>query len=255
MYSIKEQLPKLVLENMHLIKSFSSTTYKESFESLFKTYRPVLAHLEELYLNAADKEAFINEIAGDFVAQVKQQYDERAKKSNKESLTLDYNMIMASFAIPCILEYRGESTDALADALVAEWNASFTKYKIHKGKFADIDGSFKRKLCFITTAVCDSLGKADDCYELTLLRSFRDTYMMHTETGDQLVKDYYRRAPVLVMRMNLIRDSRHVYDEINETYIKPCISLIEEKRYEECQDKYVEMVESLTDRFIGGQHE
>ena len=32
--------------------------------------------------------------------------------------------------------------------------------------------------CFVTTAVCDSFGKSDDCYELTAFRAFRDNWLV-----------------------------------------------------------------------------
>lgn len=255
MDSIKEQLPQLILQNMHLIKDFHSNTYKDAFDALFRTYRPVFAHLEEVYLNTEDKEAFIQEIAEDFVHKVKQQYDEKMTKRNKDTLILDYNMLMTSFAVPCILEYRGDSTEHLADAMIHIWNQTFKRYKIQKGRFADIDGSFKRKLCYITTAVCDSLGKADDCYELNTLRGFRDNYMMHSKMGRILVKEYYETAPVLVMRMNSVKESKFIYQDIYEQFIQPCITYIEDKKYGECQSKYSEMVQTLKERYIGGTHE
>lgn len=255
MDTIKEQLPQIMLQNMPLIKEFKSNAYKDAFDDLFRTYRPVFDHLEEVYLNAEDKGRCVKEIAEDFVEKAKRQYDERKTKTNKSTLTLDYNMLMASFVIPCILEYRGESTEALADALILAWNNTFTAYKIQKGRFSDIDGSFKRKLCYITTAVCDSLGKEDDCYELNMLRGFRDNYMMHSQEGIALVREYYEMAPLLVMRMNSIKDSGAIYQGIYDQFIQPCIAYIEERRYRQCQDKYREMVQTLRNRYIGGAHE
>ena len=32
--------------------------------------------------------------------------------------------------------------------------------------------------CFLTTATVKYMGKPDDCYELTVLRDFRDKYML-----------------------------------------------------------------------------
>jgi hypothetical protein len=45
--------------------------------------------------------------------------------------------------------------------------------------------------CFITTAVCDFLSEPDDCYELTLFRSFRDNWLSFQPDGKQLVEQYY----------------------------------------------------------------
>ena len=41
-----------------------------------------------------------------------------------------------------------------------------------------------KKGCFITSAVCESFGKPDDCYELTMFRSFRDNYLAKEQDGE-----------------------------------------------------------------------
>lgn len=255
MDSVKEQLPKLITENMHLIHNFKADLYKKSFDELFQANRALFTQIDALYMNQnsdVEKEQFVKEIAKDFVSKVKVYFEANVKKSKQDTSILDYNMVMSSFVIPCIMEYRAESTEALTDALLTEWNAAFTKYRIQKGTFADIDGAFKRKLCYITTAVCDNLQKADDCYELTTLRAFRDNYMMHSENGKGLVKEYYETAPALVMRMNQFKESRQIYQEIYNRYIKPCISYIEQNQYEKCEKMYINMVHTLEQQYIGG---
>ncbi|MEM1221913.1 MAG: CFI-box-CTERM domain-containing protein [Verrucomicrobiota bacterium] len=52
--------------------------------------------------------------------------------------------------------------------------------------------------CFITTACCDRIGLPDDCWEMETLRRYRDTYLLNSEHGAQLVKDYYALSPVLL---------------------------------------------------------
>ncbi|GHU54664.1 hypothetical protein FACS1894132_09650 [Clostridia bacterium] len=56
--------------------------------------------------------------------------------------------------------------------------------------------------CYITTAVCTSLEKPDDCYELTLLRNFRDTFLKNQPDGETLIKPYYEDAPRIVDKIN-----------------------------------------------------
>lgn len=252
MDSIKEKLPKMLLENMQLIKEFRADTYKDAFQNLYENYRPLFQQIEELYITAEDKETLIADIAEDFVRKVKTYFEASTGKRKKDSVILDYNMVMSSFVIPCILEFRGESSVILADGLLSAWNHTFVKYKLQKGTFADIDGSFKRKLCFITTAVCDSLGKPDDCYELTILRAFRDNYMMHEASGKELVMQYYDMAPDIVMRINQHKAAEMIYDNIYKQYISPCISFIEQNKYEKCEEIYTEMVYSLRNQYMGG---
>ena len=52
--------------------------------------------------------------------------------------------------------------------------------------------------CFLTTAVVERRGEADDGPTLTALRGFRDGYMMETAQRRALVEDYYRTAPAVV---------------------------------------------------------
>ena len=52
--------------------------------------------------------------------------------------------------------------------------------------------------CFLTTAVTERRGEPDDGPTLTLLRGFRDGYMVRTRERRALVEEYYAIAPKLV---------------------------------------------------------
>lgn len=52
--------------------------------------------------------------------------------------------------------------------------------------------------CFLTTAVVERRGEADDGPTLTALREFRDRYMMTSPERMMMVAQYYRRAPAIV---------------------------------------------------------
>lgn len=102
-------------------------------------------------------------------------------------------------------------------------------------------GSF----CFITTAVCDYLGRPDDCYELNTLRDYRDNWLRHQPDGAELIVEYYNSAPLLV---SLLYQSPH-YSEYCQLlwtdYLKPCLALIQKGKFEECKDLYKQMVHHL----------
>lgn len=55
--------------------------------------------------------------------------------------------------------------------------------------------------CFITTATCGVVGLADDCFELTQLRKFRDNILVHMENGKAEISEYYEIAPGLVAQL------------------------------------------------------
>ena len=103
--------------------------------------------------------------------------------------------------------------------------------------------------CFITTAVCDSFNKADDCYELTAFRKFRDEWLINQADGRSLIDEYYRIAPAIVEKINKLTDAAQIYKNIWTNYLKPCLKLIESGENSACKAKYVEMVRYLQKRF------
>ncbi len=99
--------------------------------------------------------------------------------------------------------------------------------------------------CFITTAVCDFYGKADDCYELMTLREFRDNWLAKQSDGMHLIQEYYLNAPGLVEAMKTSRRYEHYCMILMNDYINPCVSLINQERYEECKKTYISGIDYL----------
>ena len=104
--------------------------------------------------------------------------------------------------------------------------------------------------CYITTAVCDSFHKADNCYELTMFRQFRDHYLMECEDGKELIKEYYVTAPQIVDIINQKEDKDQIYLGIWKQYLNPCLGMLETKDYENCKDTYVAMVKALEKKYL-----
>jgi len=109
----------------------------------------------------------------------------------------------------------------------------------------------KKKWCFITTAVCEYFGKPDNCWELTLLRHFRDHYMRSTVTGRALVEQYYDIAPEIVRALNESEQRDLIYSMLWQHYIRPCLQLIVDEKPEACQRLYQDMVEMLVNNLNG----
>ena len=107
----------------------------------------------------------------------------------------------------------------------------------------------QKKWCFITTAVCQMLGKPDDCYELTMFRHFRDTWLIGQPDGETLISEYYAIAPGIVKRIDDSGYSQQVYRNIWESYLNPCLHYLENGQYNDCKNLYVEMVTKLKKRF------
>jgi serine/threonine protein kinase len=104
-------------------------------------------------------------------------------------------------------------------------------------------------LCFITTAVCGYFNKPDDCYELTLLREYRDSWLAQQPDGKALIKEYYETAPKIVRAMDDDSQYGSIYTMLYEFYIEPCIKHIENHEYAECKTKYINMVNFLKELY------
>ncbi len=105
-------------------------------------------------------------------------------------------------------------------------------------------------LCFITTAVCDSFGKADDCYELTAFRNFRDKWLVNQADGKNLIAEYYNIAPKIVEKINSLANSAEVYKNIWNDYLSKCLNFIESGENSKCKKIYVDMVNTLKEKFL-----
>ena len=124
------------------------------------------------------------------------------------------------------------------------YSSSYSSSSAHSSSSRRSSGN-SGSFCFITTAVCDYFGKLDDCKELTILRNYRDTWLRNQPDGQEVIAEYYNKAPLLV---SLLKASEHYEDycELLWTrYIQPCLRLIENGAYEECKKLYHKMVDFL----------
>ena len=104
--------------------------------------------------------------------------------------------------------------------------------------------------CFVTTAVCGSFGKPDNCYELETFRSFRDNWLKKQSDGTALIDEYYDVAPRIVAVIDKLNNEKAIYTNIWETYLRPCLKMIEAKDYQGCKETYVAMVNALKKEYI-----
>lgn len=103
--------------------------------------------------------------------------------------------------------------------------------------------------CFLTTAACEYFGKPDDCYELTVLREFRDTWLANQADGPRLIESYYQCAPKMVERMKKSEDYSLCCLTLMNKYINPCINLINSHREAKCKELYIEMVNYMNNKY------
>lgn len=103
--------------------------------------------------------------------------------------------------------------------------------------------------CYITTAVCHSLGMDDDCAELQALRAYRDEILLRSDDGRKDVARYYATAPAIVARINATPDAGSVYSELYRADIVPALQAIADSDHAKANAIYRAMFERLQARY------
>ncbi len=240
-------------DNDTFMRQFDRHHYADAFDQFFKKHTPLFDLIEEAFKQENDPSGLLARLADDFVMSAKSDYDMQ-KKAKKIGYLIDQNQLMVIYILPAIRAYDGTFTEPLIETLVGKWNATFTQYTIKPGTFEEINGGFKRKLCYVTTAVCLSLGKKEDCREIRLLKDYRDGFLLSESDGKQLIDEYYDIAPTIVNRINKSPYAKDTFKKIYNNYISPCIDLIDQERFKDCKTLYVRMMHVLKQEYMLKYH-
>ncbi len=233
-----------------VLADFRKNRYKDAFQKIYLENQPVLEALEQGYLMVIDKDQYLTNMAEALADSACARVEACKRRGAKERVLMDLNLAMAVYVLPMILEYKGQSSKPFADKALESWKARFPKTNLQAAEFTYIEQGFHKKYCYITTAVCEVLGRPDDCYELNLLRNYRDTYLTSLPDGETLIRRYYDVAPSIVKHINQSECPEKVYQGIWENYLNPCIRLIENGESESCRRLYEDMVFELEKRYF-----
>lgn len=236
------------LYRLTMVYEFHKTTYEQYMESLKERYAGLL---QETARACDESENSMEAVAGCIPEYVFKELQKEPSKRKRNMKALDHKMNMVSFFVPLMGEMPSENVKAITGRMVEIWNTKMPEHKIGHSDYDGIRCGFRKGVfCYITTAVCESLNKPDDCYELTMLRKYRDEYLLSTQSGQKIVEEYYNIAPTIVKRISRQDDAGAIYRGIWEDYLSPCIRLIEEGRKEECKNRYSEMVRMLEKEYL-----
>jgi len=242
----KELLEKMYGDRNYYNKQFRAKTYLDATEKFCNEYMFIFnAICDEIEAVEENKDVIMENFADEFVSLMADIVKVGGKQPKSRDM-LETNLYMVMYVFPCVIETGRPDSKELAECIIARWNKAFKNTNVSLSDYKSIDSGFKRKMCYITTAVCDSFDKPDDCYELTTLRRFRDEYMASSEEGVKLIEEYYEKAPRIVQTINTRADAADVYRMLFDTYINPCICMIETGKMEECLLHYKKMVEKLS---------
>lgn len=231
------------------MKDFKRDKYEGIFDEFYGMNKGVFEAIEYVYQSDDAPEQWLSKLAAGFVDTARADLNCRRTKGGRNQRLLDLNLLISVYLVPAVLKYPAAFSEPFADCLLESWNQAFGT-KVGKASFSEIDNGFRRKLCYITTAVCESLGREPDCYELQLLKNYRDQYLEPTPEGHRMVEEYYNIAPTIVKRVEKQPDRDRIYKELYQSYIEPCIREIENQEYESCGERYKEMVLELKARYM-----
>lgn len=245
-----EGMPKMLDCASGVLSDFRKNRYKNAFQKIYLENQPILEALEQGYLMVIDKDQYLTNMAEALAESANARVESCKRRGAKERVLMDLNLAMAVYVLPMILEYKGQSSKILADKAVNAWKAKFPKTNLQAAEFTYIEQGFHKKYCYITTAVCEVLGRPDDCYELNLLRDYRDTYLGSLPNGETLIQKYYDVAPSIVKHINQSGCSEEIYQDIWKNYLNPCIRMIENGESEDCLRLYEDMVFELERKYF-----
>jgi len=104
--------------------------------------------------------------------------------------------------------------------------------------------------CYLTTACTKARGLEDDCYELSVLRDYRDNYLIESQNGVNDVHRYYELAPKILKKIESHENSDIIYEGLYNDLIIPCINLIEDNKHYEAHQLYKEITLGLEDKYL-----
>ena len=122
--------------------------------------------------------------------------------------------------------------------------------KTGKGNIVESNGSGGKSTtgigCSLTTSCMEHLkDKFDDnCYELTVLRWFRDNFVSQED-----IEHYYKTAPIIVEAINRTENNDMIYDYIYDNVVNACVSAIEQGDYEFAYNRYKCSILSFEETF------
>lgn len=238
------------------LKEFNKVDYKSSLSDYTDSNRKTFEALQNLCLEHPDRqEEILREACGILMDAVERDLadPEKCRGLNGRALLFDtYKMVIVTYLTPAVYRMELEISGPFNDILHEEWIRRYPKHPYQKVSEEIIAAGFERKWyqCYITQAVCGYLGKADDGYELTSFRTFRDTYLRSCPDGPDLIREYYRTAPAIVTRIELSGEGDRIYPELWNAFLKPCLSCIEQGEPEKCRERYIQMVRKLQKEYL-----
>jgi len=233
----------------------SRKEYDVAFEGYERECRAVFEDLDAaVRMDPSRRDELLAQAIGCFLDQLEANWAIRKNRRTGLKMMIDDDkMTMAIFMVPMIGHLNLSISEEFCGRLQKEWVIRHPKSPFYVGSYDAISGGFRKKwfkFCFITTAVCEELGKPDDCAELTAFRSFRDSYLLSCPDGQALIDEYYDIAPGIVTCINFCGDRTERYTAIRDKYLAPCYADLLRGDMAACKERYTRMVRELEREYL-----
>lgn len=103
--------------------------------------------------------------------------------------------------------------------------------------------------CYISSACINSRGLPDDCYELQILRAFRDKRCRFDKDFEKLTKEYYEFAPKVVASIDDETKKEEIYAELYTSLVKPCVAYLLANEETKAIAHYKDVVFALKEKY------
>lgn len=129
-------------------------------------------------------------------------------------------------------------------------------YNTGKGSITEKEGDSKTTTdiaCYLTSACMKYFQESfnDNCYELTVLRWFRDNFVSQED-----IEHYYQTAPVIVAGIdNCGKGANIAYDYIYENVVRACVEAIENGDYKFAYERYKSTTLALEEQFARKEYQ
>lgn len=143
-----------------------------------------------------------------------------------------------------VLIYKNQNVEQDASNQESESYDEYGRYTIYTQEYSEG--------CFITTAVCKTFGKPDDCSELMAFRRFRDSYMKNHEDLRKEVEQYYVIAPKICHAINAKGEkvAKQEYARIWDNYLASAYDALSHNKLDKAYDIYKKMVCNLENQYL-----
>lgn len=247
--ALRGRLPEAVLRYPDLYKTLDRKHFFDAFARYERENTPLLRALDRCVRSQPEAlEPLCLALLDGLEAHM--QADPRwAHRRTRSNVFWEVKVVLAIFLTPLARKLALDCAEDFRSTLHRLWLRRWPQERWEPGDYDTLVAGYnRRRLCFITTAVCRHDGLPDDCAELTAFRRFRDGWL--TERGDTaLIQQYYAVAPFLVSCIEYCDDPDARYEELRTRWLAPCYRALQQERPADCRRLYVQMVQSLAQRY------